>query len=195
MSICSVIHCSIPPQGGRGTPHTLGFKATSERSHSPVWSKGGDWPELPSQAPLSLLSTALRLLWVGVSPNSEPTSSDVFSSLSRYHNYRSSTGRHHFHHIGTLFKMVPPHSPRLPDPQIKQSTLSPAKPSSGHIQLSSLPLQLIHFTAIVLTNQFDKNSPWQNALGYHRGKRSAPAKSWEPAELQLPSPQRKGGRK
>lgn len=68
MSICSVIHCSIPPQGGRGTPHTLGFKATSDRSHSPVWSKGGDWLELPTQAPLSLplLSTALRLLWVGV---------------------------------------------------------------------------------------------------------------------------------
>lgn len=58
MSICSVIHCSVPPQGGRGPPHTLGFKATSERSHSPVWSKGGDWPEPPSQAPLSLLSTA-----------------------------------------------------------------------------------------------------------------------------------------
>lgn len=128
-----------------------------------------------------------------MSPNSEPTCSDVFSSLSRYHNYRSSTECHHFHHIGTLFKMVPTHSPRLPDPQLKQSKFSSAKLSSGHIQLSSLPLQLINFTAIVFTKQCDQNSHCRMGWGYHGGKRSAPAKSWEPAELQLQSPQCKGG--
>lgn len=128
-----------------------------------------------------------------VSPSSEPPSSNFFSSLSRYHTYRSLTECHQLHHIGTLFKTAPyPLSipPWLPALQLQRNKFSSAKLSWGHIQISSLTtLQLVNFTAIVLINRCDKNSHGENV----RSSRGVNDRLLQSPGLQLQSPQR-GGR-